>query len=1049
MKLEGGNNLAEMKGREQLSGKSNYIYGRDPNEWRTDISVYAKVEQKNVYDGIDLLYYGNQQQLEYDFLVAPGASPYQIKLRFDGAERIRIDSNGDLVLSTAVGELRQKKPYAYQESDGGRQEIAARYVIKGKHKVGLRVGRYDRRKTLVIDPVLIYSSYFSGVFTEGRAVAVDFAGNAYITGWTDSSNLPVTASAFQKEKQSTQELGEDAFVMKLNASGSLVYCTYLGGKRDDEALAIAVDSKGNAYVTGRTESPDFPTTPGAFQPEKIGFGDNFVARLNASGTGLVYSTYLGGNNGQGTTHIFDEVANGIAVDADGNAYVVGCTSFKDFPTTAGAFQTKLGSLPGNPDFDAFVTKLNAGGTALVYSTFLGGSGNDIARSIAVDGQGNAFVTGDTDSGSSFPTTFGAFEDGRGDAWQDVFVTKMNATGEALVYSTVFGGRDEDFARGIALDAEGNAFITGGTYSLNFPLSKPFQGILKSGSLLKSDNGGIDWESKDSGLEDSFNLTREVTALAVDPHNAANVYAGTDVFGNYISTSTDVGESWSKTQVSGRVGFITVDPRSANTVYAGINRSSLLKSIDGGATWSPTGLSFNTTTVSCLVTDPENSSTLYAGTGENSFIFNLDTGRGIFKSTDGGATWASINAGLSDLNISALVIDPRTPATLFAATDKGLFKSADAGNTWVSSQITSSVVALAIDPQAPDILYAGARPNLQVKEFDDGRGNPRRRKVSGLGGPGGLIKSTDGGKSWSEINNGLDWFYNNYKISFDPQSPSTLYLGTYDGVFKSLDGGNNWTATGFRESDVKALAITKSGALYVGNAATADAFVTKLNADGKALIYSTYLGGLNNEAGAAIDVDASGNAYVAGTTRSIDFPITIDALQSVYARGGSQYPGDGFVIALDATGALTYSTFIGGNDEDAAYGLALNPRGEIYLTGQTWSGDFPTLNAFQATLAENSGFIIKLGEAAEGSIHPKITGAFVSGKKLTVTGTNFGQGAVIVLDGAEQKTINDALNPSTVLIGKRAGKKVKPGQPVVIRVKNSGGTMSDEYSFVRQ
>ena len=1044
MKLEGSNALAEMKGREQLPGKSNYIHGRDPKNWRTDIPVYAKIEQKNVYDGIDILYYGNQQQLEYDFIVAPGASPDRIKLRFDGAERIRIDSNGDLVLSTAVGELRQKRPYAYQESGDGRQDIAARYVIKGKHKVGLRVGRYDSRKTLVIDPVLIYSSYFSGVFTEGRAVAVDFAGNSYVAGWTDSRILNVTANAFQKEKQSPQELGEDAFVMKLNASGALVYCTYLGGKRDDEALAIAVDSKGNAYVTGYTESPNFPTTPGAFQAEKIGFEGVFVAKLNASGTGLVYSTYLGS----------ESEALGIAVDDAGSAFVVGATSNEDFPTTEDAFQPKLDSSAHSFFSDAFVTKFSADGSRLIYSTFLGGFYNDGATGITVDDGGNAYVTGYTDSGDDI-VTFGAFRSLGFSG--DVFVAKLNPKGEALVYLAAFGGGDEDYSSGIAVDAEGNAYITGKTFSLDFPVSQAFQGKLTSGGLLKS-KGGADWVSLDSELavvdEGIFSGTI-VKALAADPHSAAIVYAGTYWFGhNSVSKSTDGGATWSLTRLPNEIAFITVDPQNNSTVYAGVHRfdytqGQLFKSTDGGASWSPTSLSFADTGISCLVVDPQNSSTLYAGTSEDRFGFQFDTGQGVFKSTDGGATWASVNAGLSDLNISAVVIDPQMPSTLYTATHLGLFKSTDGGNNWAQSKITSLVIALAADPQTPGTLYAGARPNFKSVDLDDGRGNPRRRKVSGLDGPGGLIKSTDGGETWREINNGLDWFYNHYLISFDPQSSSTLYLGTFDGVFKSVDGGNNWAATGFRESDVKALAVTKSGELYLSNEATTDAFVAKLNATGKALTYSTYVGGINADSGAAIAVDSSGNAYVAGTTRSINFPVTPDALQPVYARGGSQYPDDGFVFVLDAKGALTYSTFIGGNDEDDAYGLALNSRGEIFLTGQTWSGDFPTLNPFQGALAENSGFIIKLGEATEASTHPKVTGASVSGKKLIVSGTNFGQGAVIVLDGEEQRTINDALNPSSVLISKKAGKKVKTGQPVVIRVKNSTGTMSDEYSFVRQ
>jgi hypothetical protein len=454
MKIEGANPSPRATGLEPLPGIVNYFIGDDPAQWRTNVTTYAKVRYDGLYPGVDLIYYGTQRQLEYDFVVRPGADPSSIALSFQGADRLEVDAQGDLVLHTAAGAIRMRKPVIYQEGGGVRKEISGGYVLMGEHLVGFQVAAYDASRPLIIDPVLSYSTYLggSGFDDQGLGIAVDAAGNAYVTGFTDSLDFPTTAGAFQPT------LGgfgfNDAFVMKFNPTGSaLVYSTYLGGRGGDEGLGIAVDAAGNAYVTGDTGSTDFPTTAGAFQPGGPGA---FVTKLDPTGGALVYSTYLGGSD-------FDQ-GTGIAVDAAGNAYVTGGTSSTDFPTTAGAFQTTFGGGLGFPD--AFVTKLNASGTALVYSTYLGGGGIDRGFGIAVDAAGNAYVTGFSDS-LDFPTTAGAFQvtfGGGGDA----FVTKLNPTGAALVTSTYLGGSGADAGRGIAVDAAGNAYVTGETDSRDFP-----------------------------------------------------------------------------------------------------------------------------------------------------------------------------------------------------------------------------------------------------------------------------------------------------------------------------------------------------------------------------------------------------------------------------------------------------------------------------------------------------------------------------------------------------------------------------------------------------
>ena len=474
MKLEGANPSPAIDGMEQLSGIVNYFIGNDPKKWRTNIPTYQKVEYKSVYPGIDLAYYGNQGKLEYDFIVAPGADPNQIKLAFEGASDIRVADSGDLILKTEGGELRLRKPLVYQHDDRDHKHlIASNYVLLASgakssmpvlsisdqpsaisFSVGIQVAAYDQNRPLVIDPTL--STYLGGSdFDAGYGIAVDVAGQTYVTGETSSANFPVIAGAFQPGLSGDS----DVFVTTLDPTGlGLVYSTYLGGSGGGEGgYSIAVDAAGSAYVTGYTQSADFPITGGAFDPVyNIGAGGSgtgfeaFVTKLNPTGSGLLYSTYLGGDSG--------EIGRGIAVDAAGNAYVAGEGASNNFPTTPGAFD-------GGPG--AFVTKLNPTGSApLVYSAHLG-SGSPTG--IGVDATGHAYVTGYT-FGAGIPVTADAFQPEFGGGEADGFMTKLNPTGSDLVYSTYLGGSSTDQSYGIAVDAAGNSYVTGETDSGNFPMT---------------------------------------------------------------------------------------------------------------------------------------------------------------------------------------------------------------------------------------------------------------------------------------------------------------------------------------------------------------------------------------------------------------------------------------------------------------------------------------------------------------------------------------------------------------------------------------------------
>jgi hypothetical protein len=461
MQLVGGNSVARARGTDRLPGIVNYFRGNDASKWRTHILTYARVQYQDVYPGIDLVYYGNQRQLEYDFVVGPGADPGQIRLRFAGAQSLSVDARGDLLVQAGGQMLVQHKPVVYQEMAGEQRQVAANFVVHGK-EVSFALGSYDRSRRLVIDPVLSYSTYLGGSgVDEATGIAVDAAGNVYVTGDTTSPDFP-TANPLQPVfgGGGSGNLGRgDAFVAKLTADGSaLVYATYLGGSGDDGGTGIAVDSAGNAYVIGDTSSRDFPTV-NALQATYGGNDDAFVAQLTADGSALIYSTYLGGSD--------LERGDRIAVDAAGNAYVTGGTSSRNFPT-ANPLQPAYGGGINN----AFVAKLTADGSALVYSTYLGGSGQDRGFGIAVDAAGNACVTGTTHS-RDFPTANALQPVLPGDTGNS-FVAKLTADGSTLLYSTYLGGSSGSWAFGIALDAAGNAYVTGETFGPGFPTVNALQ-----------------------------------------------------------------------------------------------------------------------------------------------------------------------------------------------------------------------------------------------------------------------------------------------------------------------------------------------------------------------------------------------------------------------------------------------------------------------------------------------------------------------------------------------------------------------------------------------
>ena len=467
----GPNRDVKLVGLEKTEALISYFRGK-PGDWKTGLSTYSKIVYPDLWPGIDLAYYGNINQLKYEFIVHPGADPSQIQLAYRGITGVSVTEDGRLEIMTPLGSFHDGVPIAYQEVGGKKVDVALAYNLEelGKestvddprgparencpYNYGFKVGPYDRTIPLFLDPmILIYCGYIGGSNDDyGLNMAIGGSGNAYVTGYTfsDQSSFPTIAGP-----DLTHNGSDDAFVVKVNAAGTgLVYCGFIGGSNDDIGVAIAVDSSGNAYVAGLTASNEssFPVTVGPGLTYNGGDWDAFVAKVNAAGTELTYCGYIGG--------LSVDWANRIAVDSSGNAYVSGDTSSdqSSFPVTVGPDLTQNGS------HDAFVVKINAAGTGLTYCGYIGGLNEDWANGIAVDSSGNAYVAGKTSSDqTSFPVAVGPDLTYNGGDW-DAFVAKVNAAGTGLNYCGYIGGSGDDYGYGVALDSLGNAYVVGTTYS---------------------------------------------------------------------------------------------------------------------------------------------------------------------------------------------------------------------------------------------------------------------------------------------------------------------------------------------------------------------------------------------------------------------------------------------------------------------------------------------------------------------------------------------------------------------------------------------------------
>ncbi|WP_341740029.1 SBBP repeat-containing protein, partial [Microcoleus sp. CAWBG640] len=456
--LANSNPNPTISGLEKLPGVANFILGEDLSQWHTDIPTFNGVVYQNVYQGIDRVFKGTEGQLKSEFLVAPFADPSQIRMNYSGVNNIRLRDDGALILETPLGELIDNAPIVYQDINGQRVNVPAAYNLLENNQVNFSLGDFDRTQPLVIDPVLAYSTYLGGSGYDGaNRMTVDSTGAAYIIG-TTVNNFTTTPAAFQ----TTPGGQADFLVTKINPQGTaLVYSTYIGGTGNEYGFGIAVDSQGNAYLTGQVD-PGYPITPGAFQPTAPNY-TAAVTKLNAAGNALVYSTFLG-------TSTSGALGNGIAVDVNGNAYVAGITG-DGFPT-ANASQLYGGGI------DAFVTKVNPTGSGLVYSTYFGGSGREDAQAIAIDNNGNAYITGITYS-TNLPGKDLGFQNALGGEY-DGFVAKFDANG-SRAYATYLGGFGNEVGHDIAVDSSGNAYVLGRTTSTEFPTKNAVQATYGGGA----------------------------------------------------------------------------------------------------------------------------------------------------------------------------------------------------------------------------------------------------------------------------------------------------------------------------------------------------------------------------------------------------------------------------------------------------------------------------------------------------------------------------------------------------------------------------------------
>ncbi len=828
LKMLGANATPQVEGQDELPGKIHYFIGNEPAKWQRNIPTYRKAYFKDVYPGIDVVYYGKQQELEYDFVVGAGADPKLIRFVVEGAEQLRLDKSGKLLLGLRHGEVTLNKPVIYQvDENGSRREVKGTYVIN-KNEVRFKLERFDSSKPLIIDPVLSYS-------------------------------------------------------------------TLLGSSNNETGFAIAVDSQGNAYVTGNTDFTGFPTTPGAFKTTSTN-GGAFVTKLDQTGSSLVYSTYLNGNNGSSNGF-------GIAVDSSGNAYVTGNTSGNNFPTVNGLKTTST-----------FFTTTDAAANWNNQNNGLVGDINALA------------VAPNTPTTIYTPTSDGLYRstDG-GTNWSKMAATGLSnptfanalavdPTNASVVYVSVFSGLSK------STDG-GNSFTTINTSPISFssvttivfdPVTPSTMYVAGGNGVFKSTDSGNTWI-----VQNNFGVagTPNVRTLVIDPSAPLTLYAGT--FFNGLFKSTNGGSVWTAMNngmtgpSANNVSAIAIDPANPSTIYAGHgSEGGIDKSTNGATSWSPLTTGVPAGQINAMVVN-------------SSGVFAAVTNNGIIKSMNGGTSWDKANAGLWNLFVRFLVAHPSNGSILYAATGSTSF-SFDGFVTKLNasgSGLLFSTLLGGNNEDAGNGIAVDANGNIYVAG-----------QTSSLNFP--VVNAVQGVPPAENCTNG-------FVTKINPSVPSYVFSTYLRGsqcdhaTAVALDNSANVYVTG--QTGSTDFLISNAFQPTFGGGFSFDAFVTKLTTDG-ALTYSTYLGGSNTDSGSAIAADSSGNAYVTGSTTSTNFPTQNPIQPNI---GAASFVGDAFLTKISSNGSsLVYSTFLGGTGSDIGRGITVDSSNNVYLTGQTESIEFP-------------------------------------------------------------------------------------------------------------
>ena len=936
----GADASARVVAADPLPGKSNYMLGNDPAAWKTDIPTFGKVKHEEVYPGVDLEFYGKGGLLEYDVVVKPGGDPDNVRLRFTGAERISIDEvSGDLVLNVEGGEIRHQKASVYQPTSAGRRLVGAQYSVTPRGEVAIELGDYDPTQTVVIDPVVTFVQYVGGSQSEDvvTGVDVDVSGGMYVTGRTRSFDLSPLHLSFD----STFNGLVDAFVMKFDsATGSVVYSSYLGSPGNDSGYNVAVDSQGAAYVTGFTDSAMFPTTPGAYRQTYSGNTDGFVCKLATNGASLEYSTLFGG---AGSDTPFD-----ITVDGMGLATVVGQTTSSDLETVGGTFDSVL-----NGSSDGFALKLSATGGSLVQATYIGGTGPDLAKAASLTVDGDIVIVGDTSS-SNFPTSAGVFDTTLEGTQPEGFVTKLSASLNNLTYSTFVGRAGDDRLFDVVVSATGQASFVGWTSSSDLPVTPNAPQPIYGGGgerdgivgRISPDGTVMEFLTYQGGLELDF-----CESMTMDPTGAVYVTGTTrsagfpTTAGAYDISLSGISDGFvAKYSASGQLSFSTLIGGNGFESPHGIGIGAMGRILIAGETASadyptsstgrpPDGFDGFVTALA-----PDGStivhSTLVGGAIRQSGG-TFDSVKGVVSAPDGstylaGAT-VSVNFPTTVGGIDP-VTDPGVNALLVHLDGSGL---AILSSTVFGGRMaeTADGIARASDG---DVILAGSTTS------DDFPTTP------------GCVDSTFNSPGLNDV----------FVVRLSPDC-AVLRYGTYLGGAEH-DYGTSVTVDSTGAAFVTGTTTsvdypTTPGAFdTVQSVDNPDAYVSRLDATGSTLLYSTFIGGSLSEDGTAIAVDGLNRATVTGTTNSVDFPTTSGAFSTVH---NGQV--DLFVTRLAESGATAvFSTFLGGTGGEQAGGIVIDSVGNVVVSGATNSTNFPTSpGAFDSSFnGVADGFVTGLNAA---------------------------------------------------------------------------------------